>query len=235
MSQYGKVYKDAYEKEKRFQIFKKNVEFIESFNAARDQPFNLSINQFADLESEEFKASLNGQKKPRGLETATETSFSEGCNGGYMEDAFEFIVKKGGIASEAFYPYKDINRTCRVKKEIQHAARIKGFEKVPANSEMALLKAVANQPVSVYIDAGAGGSAFQFYSSGIFTGKCGTDLNHSVTIVGYGETHDGTKYWLVKNSWGTDWGEEGYIRMKRDTHAKEGLCGIAMGPTYPVV
>ncbi|KAJ1441872.1 Peptidase C1A, papain C-terminal [Sesbania bispinosa] len=302
MAQYGKVYKDAYEKEKRFQIFKKNVEFIESFNAARDKPFNLSINQFADLESEEFKASLNGQKKPRGLETATETLFrydsvtdipasmdwrkrgavtpikdqrkcascwafaavaaiegihqittgklvslseqelvdcvrgnSEGCNGGYMEDAFEFIVKKGGIASEAFYPYKDINRTCRVKKEIQHAARIKGYEKVPVNSEMALLKAVTNQPVSVYIDAGAGGSAFQFYSSGILTGKCGTDLNHSVTVVGYGETHDGTKYWLVKNSWGTDWGEEGYIRMKRDTHAKEGLCGIAMGPTYPVV
>ena len=156
---------------------------------------------------------------------------TEGCNGGYMEDAFEFIVKKGGIASEAYYPYKGVNRTCKAKKETKHVAKIKGYEKVPSNSEEALLKAVGNQPVSVYIDAG--GKAFKFYSSGIFTGKCGTDTNHAVTVVGYGKARDGTKYWLVKNSWGTEWGEKGYIRMKRGVHAKEGLCGIAMYASYP--
>ncbi|KVH95965.1 Cysteine peptidase, asparagine active site-containing protein [Cynara cardunculus var. scolymus] len=102
---------------------------------------------------------------------------------------------------------------------------------VPANSESALLKAVSSQPVSVAIDAS--GSDFQFYSSGVFTGECGTELDHGVTAVGYGTSEEGTKYWLVKNSWGTSWGEEGYIMMQRDVDAKEGLCGIAMQASYP--
>jgi len=158
---------------------------------------------------------------------------SDGCNGGYVEDAFEFLAKKGGIASETNYPYKGVNKNCKVKKESDGVAKIKGYEAVPANSEKALLKAVAHQPVSVSIEGG--GSAFQFYSGGIFTGECGTEIDHSVTVVGYGKGGDGTKYWLVKNSWGTEWGEKGYIRMKRDIDAKEGLCGIATGPSSPVV
>ncbi|KAK7342422.1 hypothetical protein VNO80_25373 [Phaseolus coccineus] len=299
MTQYGKVYKDASEREKRFQIFKNNVQFIESFNAAGDKPFNLSINKFADLHNEEFKALMTtGQRKERSVWKETETSFrydsvtkipatvdwrkrgavtsikdqgtcgscwafstvatieglhhitkgelvslseqelvdcvrgdSDGCNGGYVEDAFEFLAKKGGIASERNYPYKGVTKSCKVKKESHGVAKIKGYEKVPGNSEKALLKAVAHQPVSAYVEAG--GSAFQFYSSGIFTGKCGTEIDHSVTVVGYGKAGDGTKYWLVKNSWGTEWGEKGYIRMKRDIHAKKGLCGIATNASYP--
>ncbi|KAG5020751.1 KDEL-tailed cysteine endopeptidase CEP1 [Glycine soja] len=302
MAQYGKVYKDAAEKEKRFQVFKNNVQFIESFNAAGDKPFNLSINQFADLHDEEFKALLiNVQKKASRVETATETSFryenvtkipstmdwrkrgavtpikdqgytcgscwafatvatveslhqittgelvslseqelvdcvrgdSEGCRGGYVENAFEFIANKGGITSEAYYPYKGKDRSCKVKKETHGVARIIGYESVPSNSEKALLKAVANQPVSVYIDAGA--IAFKFYSSGIFEARnCGTHLDHAVAVVGYGKLRDGTKYWLVKNSWSTAWGEKGYMRIKRDIRAKKGLCGIASNASYPI-
>ena len=157
---------------------------------------------------------------------------SEGCIGGYVDDAFEFIAKKGGIASETHYPYKGVNKTCKVKKETHGVAEIKGYEKVPSNNEKALLKAVANQPVSVYIDAGT--HAFKYYSSGIFNARnCGTDPNHAVAVVGYGKALDGSKYWLVKNSWGTEWGERGYIRIKRDIRAKEGLCGIAKYPYYP--
>ncbi|KAF8413409.1 hypothetical protein HHK36_001391 [Tetracentron sinense] len=103
--------------------------------------------------------------------------------------------------NQANYPYKGIDGTCSTKKA---AAKINGYEDVPANSEKALLEAVANQPVSVAIDAS--GSDFQFYSSGVFTGECGTSLDHGVTAVGYGTSADGTKYWLVKNSWGTEWG-----------------------------
>lgn len=67
----------------------------------------------------------------------------------------------------------------------------------------------------------------------MFSGECGTDLDHAVTAVGYGTTQDGTKYWIVKNSWGPGWGEKGYIRMQRGVDAKEGLCGIAMDACYP--
>jgi len=161
-----------------------------------------------------------------------DTTQNQGCNGGLMDDAFKFIIKNNGITTEANYPYQATDGTCSESKEASHAAKITGFEDVPVNSESALLKAVANQPISVAIDAS--GSAFQFYSSGVFTGDCGTELDHGVTAVGYG-TSGSTNYWLVKNSWGTSWGEEGYIRMARDIDAKEGLCGIAMQASYPTV
>ncbi|CAK9133244.1 unnamed protein product [Ilex paraguariensis] len=128
----------------------------------------------------------------------------QGCEGGLMDDAFQFIQKNHGLASEANYPYEGTDGTCNTNKASNHVAKITGYEDVPNNSESALLKAVAKQPVSVAIDAG--GSDFQFYSSGVFTGDCGTDLDHGVTAVGYGTSDDGIKYWLVKNSWGTSWG-----------------------------
>ncbi|KAI4343672.1 hypothetical protein L6164_010993 [Bauhinia variegata] len=193
-----------------------------------------------------------------------DTQVNEGCNGGLMDYAFEFIKQKGGITTESYYPYTAGDGTCDVSKvhtilcsilfyfkfksidsygklrckkpltlqQKKPAVSIDGHENVPANNEDALLKAVANQPVSVAIDAG--GSDFQFYSEGVFTGGCGTDLDHGVAVVGYGTTIDGTKYWIVKNSWGTEWGEKGYIRMQRGTSDKEGLCGIAMEASYPI-
>jgi cathepsin L len=161
-----------------------------------------------------------------------DTSTDQGCNGGLMDDAFKFIIKNNGLTTEVNYPYQAVDGTCNANKEAKHAAKITGFEDVPANSESALLKAVASQPISVAIDAS--GSAFQFYSSGVFTGDCGTSLDHGVTAVGYG-TSGATKYWLVKNSWGTSWGESGYIRMQRDVKSKNGLCGIAMMASYPTI
>ena len=155
----------------------------------------------------------------------------QGCEGGLMDDAFKFILQNKGLAAEAIYPYEGVDGTCNAKAEGNHATSIKGYEDVPANSESALLKAVANQPVSVAIEAS--GFEFQFYSGGVFTGSCGTNLDHGVTAVGYGVSDDGTKYWLVKNSWGVKWGDKGYIRMQRDVAAKEGLCGIAMLASYP--
>ncbi|MED6184654.1 hypothetical protein PIB30_049599 [Stylosanthes scabra] len=298
MVKHGKVYNDAAEKEKRFLIFKKNVEFIESFNAAGNKPYKLGVNHLTDLTIEEFKASRNGFKKPQYNEFIKTPSFKyenvsdvpasvdwrkkgavtpvknqgqcgscwafstiaategiheittgklislseqelvdcdtkgedQGCEGGYMEDGFEFIIKNGGITSEAKYPYKAAEGKCPPRAKIPPVAKITGYEKVRANSEEALQKAVAKQPVSVYIDAGDG--SFMFYSSGIFTGECGTQLDHGVTAVGYGIAK-GTEYWLVKNSWGVEWGEKGYVRMKKGIAAKEGLCGIAMDASYP--
>lgn len=160
-----------------------------------------------------------------------DTSYNQGCNGGLMDYAFEFIINNGGIDTESDYPYKGTDGRCDANKKNAKVVTIDSYEDVPANSEKSLQKAVANQPVSVAIEAG--GNAFQLYSSGIFTGKCGTALDHGVTAVGYG-TENGKDYWIVKNSWGSSWGESGYIRMERNIKASSGKCGIAVEPSYPL-
>ncbi|GAV75979.1 Peptidase_C1 domain-containing protein/Inhibitor_I29 domain-containing protein [Cephalotus follicularis] len=155
----------------------------------------------------------------------------QGCSGGYMEKAFDFIKNNGGLTTENDYPYMGRDSGCDESKVSDHAATISGYEAVPVNDEKSLEAAVAQQPVSVAIDAGS--YEFQLYSQGVFSGQCGTDLNHGVTAVGYGED-GGEKYWIVKNSWGASWGESGYIRMRRDSADNRGTCGIAMEASYPV-
>ena len=97
--------------------------------------------------------------------------------------------------------------------------------------------AAAQQPVSVAIQANQ--MSFQFYSSGVLSAECGTQLDHGVLVVGYGtDANNGESYWLVKNSWGTTWGEAGYVRLGRsDTsityNGGAGQCGIALRASYP--
>ncbi|KAK6134358.1 hypothetical protein DH2020_031899 [Rehmannia glutinosa] len=155
---------------------------------------------------------------------------NQGCNGGYMEKAFEFIIKNGGITSEKNYPYLGKDGKCDKAKAKSKAAKISDYVMIPAGNETSLQAAVAKQPISVAIDAG--GYEFQLYSSGVFTGYCGKNLNHGVTIVGYG-AENGEKYWLVRNSWGSGWGEKGYVKMKRGLNDKNGICGIALEASYP--
>ncbi|KAE9618691.1 putative actinidain [Lupinus albus] len=157
--------------------------------------------------------------------------YNMGCNGGLMDYAFEFIVNNGGIDTEDDYPYRASDRTCDPKRKNARVVSIDGYEDVPPNDEQSLKKAVAYQPVSVAIEAG--GRAFQLYDSGVFTGICGTELDHGVAVVGYG-SEDGNDYWLVRNSWGSAWGENGYIKLERNIKTtKKGKCGIAMEPSYP--
>ncbi|XP_019186326.1 PREDICTED: senescence-specific cysteine protease SAG39-like [Ipomoea nil] len=157
-----------------------------------------------------------------------------GCHGGRMDDAFKYIIKHNGLTTESGYPYggQDLGR-CNLTTASFRAAKIAGYEDVPMNSEAALLQAAAHQPVSVAIDAR--GLQLQFYAGGVFTERCGTELNHGVTVVGYGTGERGIKYWLLKNSWGEKWGEDGYFRLQRDIDAKEGRCGIALDPSYPTL
>ncbi|XP_050204259.1 vignain-like [Mercurialis annua] len=159
-------------------------------------------------------------------------SANHGCDGGLMEQAFNFIEKNGGLTTETNYPYGARDGSCDSAKLNAPMVTIDGYEMVPANDEVALMKAVANQPISIAIDAG--GRDFQFYSEGVFTGDCGTELNHGVALVGYGVAQDGTKYWIVKNSWGSEWGENGFLRMERGIEAEEGICGITLEASYPI-
>ncbi|KAK7263180.1 hypothetical protein RJT34_30766 [Clitoria ternatea] len=158
-------------------------------------------------------------------------AFNEGCDGGLMDDAFEFIIGNGGIDSEQDYPYRGVDDICDTTKKNAKVVTIDGYEDVPPYDEKALKKAVAHQPVSVAIEAS--GRALQLYQSGVFTGRCGTKLDHGVVVVGYG-TENGVDYWLVRNSWGTDWGENGYFKMERNVKRNTGKCGIAMEASYPV-
>jgi hypothetical protein len=151
-----------------------------------------------------------------------------GTASGTANDAFEYIVENG-ITSESNYPYTATVGRCR---QVTPMVRIRGFKNVPTGSEIALMSAIAQQPVSVVVDAS---QYFQLYGGGVMTGFCGSSLNHAVLAVGYG-TLDGLDYYIVKNSWGIDWGQEGYILLGRGpTFGKKGQCGIQLDPSYPVV
>ncbi|KAI8549079.1 hypothetical protein RHMOL_Rhmol07G0323200 [Rhododendron molle] len=159
-----------------------------------------------------------------------DTAFNHGCNGGLMDYAFEYIMANKGLHKEDDYPYIMEEGTCGERKEASEVVTISGYHDVPENNEQSLLKALANQPLSVAIEAS--GRDFQFYSGGVFDGHCGTELDHGVAAVGYG-SNKGLDYIIVKNSWGPKWGEKGFIRMKRSTGKPEGLCGINKMASYP--
>jgi len=161
-----------------------------------------------------------------------------GCTGGEMSQGIEYVIRTGYIDTEESYPYKGVNSnfTCKPGEGVK-GAFFQRVVRVPA-SEEALKIAVATQgPISVGIHATDSFQdfGFRFHNSSVYYGTdCKSDFksgNHGVAVVGYG-TEDGKDYWLVKNSWGSDWGEEGYIKMARN---KNNNCGIAIDACYAVV
>jgi len=155
---------------------------------------------------------------------------NDGCEGGLMDFAFQYIKDNGGIDTEESYPYQAQDATCRFKKG-SIGATDAGFVDVAENDEAKLQEAVATVgPISVAIDAGH--DSFQLYKSGVYDEPACTDnLDHGVLIVGYGN-FNGKDYWLVKNSWGIGWGQQGYIMMTRNGGNQ---CGIASKASYPTV
>lgn len=151
-----------------------------------------------------------------------------GCNGGLMDNAFDYAIDTG-MCTEEDYSYDAKRGTCQTCDEDYF---IKSCYDVTPNNQVALKEAVAFTPVSVAIQADT--KYFQFYSSGVLdSDQCGTTLDHGVLIVGYGE-EDETPYWLVKNSWGSSWGDNGYVKILRsDSTNDPGICGIAMQPSFP--
>lgn len=152
---------------------------------------------------------------------------NEGCNGGLMDAAFEYVAANG-IETEADYAYRGSDNKCAVNP-LKTTFKIGGFVDVPQNVSSQLQAAIAINPVSIAIEAD--GFWFQFYLGGIFNASCGTNLDHGVLAVGYG-VENGKKFWIVKNSWGGSWGEKGYIRIA-DNGDGPGVCGIMMSASYP--
>ncbi|CAA2954995.1 low-temperature-induced cysteine ase-like [Olea europaea subsp. europaea] len=296
---HGKSYNGLGEKDKRFEIFKDNLRYIDEQNNVANRTYKLGLSRFADLTNEEYRSMYLGTKTDRRqrfsktksdrytpkdgdslpdsvdwrekgavapvkdqgscgncwafstivaveginkIETGSlislseqelvdcDTSVNEGCNGGLMDYAFDFIIKNGGIDTEEDYPYTGRDGKCDTYRKNAKVVSIDGYEDVTPYNEKALQKAAANQPISVAVEGG--GRDFQLYESGIFSGKCGVELDHGVAVVGYG-SENGVDYWIVRNSWGPSWGEKGYLRMQRNVRAKSGLCGIAIEPSYP--
>jgi cathepsin L len=189
-----------------------------------------------------------------------------GCQGATQILGFQYAIDKG-ITTEDSYPYEGVTGTCD-KSKIKPVAKITGFVKLPANNYSALMNAVANRgPIAI----SAAAEPWQLYSGGIYNGNCGSDIDHAIQLVGYGTAGNSTTgrellggggsakgpYWLVRNSWGTGWGEKGYIRIKRFGDGQEpcvtdknpadgtgcsggpktqkvcGLCGLMSESSYP--
>ena len=156
---------------------------------------------------------------------------NNGCNGGNMDFAFNYVIDNG-ICTNKSYPYTaqdmgQCNQSCN------KVVSISNYTNVLQNNEHTLEKAVLLNPVSVAIQGNK--RSFQLYKSGIYNDlECGYELDHGVLLVGYGKENK-QKYWIVKNSWGSDWGENGYIRILKNINDTRGLCGIAMMPSFPVI
>mmetsp|Transcript_1202 Transcript_1202/g.1757 ORF Transcript_1202/g.1757 Transcript_1202/m.1757 type:complete len:481 (-) Transcript_1202:1112-2554(-) len=307
LDRHGKSYASPDEFQKRFEIWRSNLEYIVDYNSKTSSHW-LHLNSLADLSHEEYKRGrflgfnfekfkeLRAQRPFRSsgfkyedvdvetlppsidwrqhnavtevknqeqcgscwsfsatgsveginaLYTKNLVSLSEqelidcdiskdqGCNGGLMDYAFEWIISNGGIDTEEDYPYTATQGSCNGNKMNTRVVTIDGYQDVPLNNEIALKKAVANQPVSVAIEADT--KSFQLYGGGVYDDLgCGTDLDHGVLVVGYGKDPVGGTYWIVKNSWGAEWGDAGYIKVKMGIKAQQGLCGIAMAASFPI-
>jgi len=290
-------YSTKSEHDKRFEIFKTNMDKITEHNKG-DHSWKMGITQFSDMTPEEFKSYVScGSMKHKPSKTMFDApkdwnktvassidwvakgavtpvknqgqcgscwafsttgaiegrsfissgeliSLSEqdlvdcskqnsGCNGGLMDYGFAFVESNEGLCTETEYPYVAYQQwRCREDGCTKYDT-ISSYQDVSAST--AALEAACNDgPVAIAIEADQ--NAFQQYESGVLTGYCGTSLDHGVLLVGYG-TDGSDDYWKVKNSWGSDWGESGYIRLCRncDANRGEGQCGILLSASYPIV
>jgi cathepsin L len=155
------------------------------------------------------------------------------CEGGLMDDAFQFIIDNKGICAEADYPYKAVDEKCQTT--CTPVATISAFADVAfdtknPNDDTALMAAVQKGPVSIAIEADQ--PIFQMYTGGVISGpSCGTQLDHGVLLVGYGTDSKLGDYWIVKNSWNANWGEKGYVRLARGQNE----CGMNSAASMPTI
>lgn len=148
-----------------------------------------------------------------------------GCEGGTVELAYARIIVMGGLSTEASYPYQGIDESCE-SSQLAPLAKISSYVNLPSNTLNPMLNHLVNNgPIAISVDA----SSWSFYGGGVYDGcdQSNPDLDHAVQLVGAGTDPSDGDYWLVRNSWGEDWGENGYIRLRRTTQLR---CGIDTSP-----
>ncbi|KAL3886607.1 hypothetical protein ACJMK2_026591 [Sinanodonta woodiana] len=184
------------------------------------------------LEGQHFKKT--GQLVSLSEQNLVDCSGKEGnlgCQGGLPDQAFDYVIQNKGIDTEESYPYTEKNGVCKFKRANVGATAVSCLD-IEQGSETDLQKAVATVgPISVGIDASH--VSFQLYKTGVYTeSSCSSvNLDHGVLAIGYG-SQGSQDYWLVKNSWGTSWGMQGYIMMARN---KDNMCGIATSASFPTM
>ncbi|XP_030640894.1 cathepsin S-like isoform X1 [Chanos chanos] len=244
-----KSYENEVEELGRRELWEKNLRLITLHNLEASMgmhTYDLGMNHMGDLGAcgscwaFSSVGALEGQMKkttgrlfslsPQNLVDCSSKYGTMGCNGGWMYDAFRYVIANGGIESDASYPYVGVQQQCHYDPS-KRAANCSSYNFVAKGDEQALKEAVATiGPISVAIDATR--PQFILYRSGVYNDpSCSQRINHAVLVVGYG-TLNGQDYWLVKNSWGTAFGDGGYIRMSRN---KGNQCGIASYGTYPIM
>lgn len=285
LASYNRMY-DEHTFNTRFPVFVENYLYIQEMNRDGNNTFRLGLTPFADMTTEEFRATRTGSNMsaatcqawsggsgsvPDSLDWRTKNvvtpvkdqgqcgscwafaaaevlesayalktgdlpvlspqelvdceSTSVGCSGGYPDHALEYTVQHG-LELEKDYPYTARDGTCH-SKDTQY--KLSACFEVPPDDEKILQQAVAVAPVIVLIEADQ--RVFQLYQSGIISAKsCGQSIDHAVQLVGYGE-ENGKDYWLVRNSWGSSWGEDGYVKLERNSGVRGGTCGILTGPS----
>jgi len=153
-----------------------------------------------------------------------------GCRGGWMHQSYDYILNRKGLSTETSYPYLASQMKTCTRKSQRVESLLSSYDQVPCDKPSAVIKHLKNTVIPSAIDV----SGLMFYEKGIFTGNCPVSINHAVVIVGMGE-ENGVKYWKIRNSWGSQWGEKGYLRLQRET--KDGVmgkCGITVYNVVPL-
>lgn len=165
---------------------------------------------------------------PQQIVDCSQGQRNSGCRGGFMTNAYNYL-NGNKLMKSADYPYTGVLGSCKYVSS-KGVTNVPSHKVLPKNDVNAILNAVAQQPVSIGMSAFCG--SFMLYKGGIITKSCGSVLNHAVLIVGYGSTN-GQDFWIIKNSWGPSWGEQGYFRILRTAGA--GIGGINSLASYPNV